>query len=94
MSGWETFDSLGFEQHIRLDKGVAFVWSGGQYVEVYWSDSLWMNGANATPFTAINVKDMDGSLRVTDRVTFVDECDVWLEASEGDLPGYLEQSVG
>jgi hypothetical protein len=85
-----------------VDAGVAFVWSGGPYIDIYWSDAMairgpqWeVNGVDAAvPFTNINVWDYGTDrARISGREEFEATCREWLEENRGNLGGYLEQSL-
>src|ERR1043166_7258364 len=85
----EFFEKYGYWKYMRLDKGVGYLWEGGQYVGVYWSDHLAINGRHeSTPFIVVNVKNMDGTLRVSDYASFTAECDAWLAENESELGHY------
>lgn len=88
--------------HRELEAGVAFVWHGGQDIEVYWSDAMAIRGPAipvngpdaAQPFETINVWSYEsGWPRVSCREDFVEVCQMWLDENLGELGRYLEDSL-
>lgn len=87
--------------HRELEAGVAFVWNGGPYIDIYWSDQMairgpaWeVNDDPAAPFINIGVWDYSEDRATITKDEFVSTCRAWLEENRGDLGGYLEQSIG
>ena len=80
---------------------VAFVWTGGPYIDLHWSDALAIRGVGdavddpSVPFTNINIWDYgtDTSRIPFTREALAQEAEEWLIDNRGDLGSYLEQSI-
>lgn len=84
-----------------LKDRVAFVWSGGPYIDLHWSDALAIRGVGdnvddpSVPFSCIGVWDYSTD---TTTIPFTREAlkataEEWIEENASDLGGYLEQSL-
>lgn len=74
--------------------GLTFTWSGGPYVNVYWTDAKQLRPTDAVPFTCFNVWDYAaGASTITGQDGLATAATEWLDNNRGDLGAYLENSI-
>lgn len=87
------------------DEGVTGVWSGGPYIDIYWTSALGHDPETRltptddsdppTPFTTIGVYDYEaGKPTISTRADVAGKIAEWVEENRGDLGGWLEMSIG
>lgn len=65
-----------------------FVWHGGAYVDIYYSD------IDTHPITNIGVWDYENDVpQIKSTADFHALCHRWYKENRGDLPGYIEAAL-